>query len=322
MVSNRVLLSIMIVFSLFYTLPIYTAEEAINQDIINPPDQKVKSYITALTIAGSDSSGGAGIQADLKTFSALGCYGMSVVTALTAQNTQGVQAVHLVPREFIAQQMISIFDDISVGAVKVGMLGQSELIEEVSSLLSDFIQSKGLHLVVDPVMYAKSGDKLLDDSAIDTLVTKLIPLATIITPNIKEASALLDGRKLETNGNIEKAAQDLLKLGPKAVVIKGGGVNFDKEFSSDCFVYKDHDDIVRLKWLKNKRVLTMNVHGTGCTFSAAITAFLSHKNTLTEAVRLANEYLFYAISQGAAYKLGQGHGPVHHFFCSWEEKIH
>ena len=271
------------------------------------PETKQK-YFRALTIAGSDCSGGAGIQADLKTYSALGCYGMSVITVLTAQNTQGVQAIQELPPQFIIQQIQSILDDVGVDAVKVGMLFNSSIIKEVARALRE---NPVKNLVVDPVMFAKSGDRLLQEDAIDSYHQELLPLASVLTPNIAEASALLH-REINNREDMEQAAKDLCDLGPQAVVVKGG--NLLKESSDDCLFIKGED----VHWLPQERIATENVHGTGCTFSAAIAAFLARSFPLEQAVPEAKQYLTEALTAGAGYQLGQGKGPVLHFYQTWK----
>lgn len=269
-----------------------------------------QSYIRTLTIAGSDSGGGAGIQADLKTFSALGCYGMSVITALTAQNTQGVTGIHDVPAGFVAEQLSAVLGDIGVDAVKIGMLHNPATIREVAQALQRF---KVERVVVDPVMFAKSGDRLIQDQAVDALKTELFPLATVLTPNLKEASALLR-REIQSADDMERAAHQLGELGPRAVVLKGSAPATDN--GTDCFFIRDGAR-ESLQWLKQDRIDTHNVHGTGCTFSSAIAAYLGHGENLADAVRRAKEYISGAIEAGARYRLGHGKGPVAHFFKLW-----
>jgi hydroxymethylpyrimidine/phosphomethylpyrimidine kinase len=268
-----------------------------------------QNYARVLTIAGSDSGGGAGIQADLKTFSALGCYGMSVITALTAQNTTGVTGIHAVPPPFVAQQMAAIMDDIGVDAVKIGMLFSAELIESVAESLKRYGVDT---IVLDPVMVAQSGDKLLQDEAIEALKETLIPLATVITPNLPEAEVLL-ARGINGKEHIQKAASTLAELGSKSVLIKGG--HMETSDSSD-FLYI-HDG-KRFVVLPDERVQTPNIHGTGCTLSSAIAAHLAKGFDVEPAVRKAKEYIAKAIRAGAAYRIGQGSGPVHHFHEFWE----
>ena len=260
-----------------------------------------------LTIGGSDSSGGAGIQGDLKTFSALSCYGMSVITALTAQNTQGVQAVQDIPSKFISSQITSIFDDIRVDAVKIGMLFNASVVKEVAKCL---YKHKDLPIVLDPVMFAKSGDRLIEETAIEAIKKKLFPLATIVTPNIAEAAALV-GRHLQSPKEIEIATLELCSLGPEAIVVKGG--NLATQTSDDCMVTKGS----RLKWLKQKRILTQNTHGTGCTFSSAIASFLAQSYSIEDAIKLAKKYVTEALKAGSDISIGAGKGPVMHFYKTW-----
>lgn len=267
-----------------------------------------KSYCRVLTIAGSDSGGGAGIQADLKTIAANGCYGLSVITALTAQNTLGVSAIHAVPVDFVRAQMDVVLPDIGCDAVKIGMLFSAELIRTVA----EGLQHHGVQrIVLDPVMVAQSGDKLVQDEAIDALRKHLIPLADIITPNLPEASVLL-GRDIRTTVEIGQAAVDLADLGCGSVLIKGGHLE-----SGDC------DDCLYLAGQKRtitfpgRRIATSNNHGTGCTLSSAIAANMAKGAAVEVAVRRAKDYITAAITAGAAYTIGKGHGPVHHFHSFW-----
>lgn len=264
-----------------------------------------KHYHRVLTIAGSDSGGGAGIQADLKTISANGCYGMSVITALTAQNTLGVSGIHAVPVDFVAAQMEAVLSDIGADAVKIGMLFSPELIQTVAAGLRKFKVSR---IVLDPVMIAQSGDKLLQDEAIDALKTHLIPLAELITPNLPEASVLL-GREITDHSDVERAATDLLALGCANVLIKGG--HLEGGDSDDVLYCGDEKRLVRFP---GQRIATGNNHGTGCTLSSAIAANIAKGSDMINAVGLAKEYITGAIRAGADYRLGHGHGPVHHFF--------
>ncbi len=265
----------------------------------------MKTYRRVLTIAGSDSGGGAGIQADLKTIAANGCYGMSVITALTAQNTLGVTAIHAVPVDFVAAQMEAVLSDIGADAIKIGMLFSPELICTVAEYLKKFNIPV---IVLDPVMVAQSGDKLLQDAAIDALKEHLIPLATLITPNLPEAAVLL-GREIRTSETIEEATLELAQLGCANVLIKGGHLETE---TSDDLLYLGAEQ--RLINFPGVRIATRNNHGTGCTLSSAIAAFLARGNTIEEAVHLAKDYISGAIQAGAAYSIGQGHGPVDHFF--------
>jgi hydroxymethylpyrimidine/phosphomethylpyrimidine kinase len=268
-----------------------------------------KTYHTVLTIAGSDSGGGAGIQADLKTFSAIGCYGMSVITALTAQNTRGVTGIHAVPPSFAEEQLEAVFTDIGADAIKIGMLYSAELIEVVAQQLNKYGQDK---IVLDPVMVAQSGDKLLQDDAIEAIKEHLMPLAEVVTPNLPEATVLL-GRELQGLEEMQKAARDLARHGSKSILIKGGHLD-DDDSSTDLF-YLTRED--RFVMLEGDRIETRNNHGTGCTLSSAIASYLAKGFTTEDAVRKAKIYITEAIRSGAAYGLGGGHGPVHHFFEFW-----
>ena len=268
-------------------------------------DQLSKKYFRALTIAGSDSGGGAGIQADLKTFSANGCYGMSVITALTAQNTVGVTDIHPVPVKFVRAQIEAVLSDIGADAVKIGMLFSPELIRCVAEELDRF-QVK--NIVLDPVMVATSGDKLLQDDAIQALKDLLIPLASIITPNLPEAEILL-GHVISSPDAVAQAAAELTELGCPDILIKGG--HFEDGDSDDLLYF---GRVKRKVLLPAARINTTNTHGTGCTLSSAIAAYLARGKDVDEAVLLAKEYITRAIAAGAGYELGKGHGPVHHFY--------
>jgi hydroxymethylpyrimidine/phosphomethylpyrimidine kinase len=261
----------------------------------------------AVTIAGSDSGGGAGIQADLKTFSALGVYGASVITALTAQNTKGVTAIHDAPAPFIAAQIDAVFSDLDVGAVKIGMVSQRAAIEVIAAGLERWRQSK---VVLDPVMIATSGDRLLAPDAIDVLKRVLIPRALVITPNLPEAAALLDAPLAGTETDMREQAERLLALGPRAVLIKGGHAAGPE--SVDLLVAPS-----AFTRLAADRIATGNTHGTGCTLSSAIAAGLAKGLDLAEAARLAKSYVTAAIAASSRIKIGSGHGPVHHFHAWW-----
>lgn len=264
-----------------------------------------KKYQRVLTIAGSDSGGGAGIQADLKTFAANGCYGLSVITALTAQNTVGVSGIHPVPVDFVRQQMEAVLSDIGTDAVKIGMLFSPELIHTVAEVLTAYEVS---NIVLDPVMVATSGDKLLQDEAIEALKMTLIPIADIITPNLPEASVLLD-REMVSPDRIDQAARNICRLGCGSVLIKGG--HLQGQASDDCLYLGDSD---QFHFFPAKRVATRNTHGTGCTLSSAIAANIAKGNDILAAVKNAKHYISGAIAAGAAYTIGRGHGPVHHFY--------
>jgi hydroxymethylpyrimidine/phosphomethylpyrimidine kinase len=268
-----------------------------------------KEYCKVLTIAGSDSGGGAGIQADLKTFSAIGCYGMSAVTALTAQNTRGVSGIHAVPPDFAVQQIDAVFSDMGADAVKIGMLYSAELIEAVSKALKKHDARK---IVLDPVMVAQSGDKLLQDDAIEAIKTHLMPLADVVTPNIPEASVLC-GRQLKQWSDIESAAEALARHGSRSILIKGG--HGDQNESTDLLFLARENRFVSLT---ADRIQTRNNHGTGCTLSSAIAAYRAKGRDIEAAVQKAKSFMNRAIAAGAGYNLGHGHGPVHHFFQWWE----
>lgn len=271
-----------------------------------PEGEGFLKYKTILTIAGSDPSGGAGIQADLKTFSALHCYGMSAITALTAQNTQGVQAIQSLPSEFVISQLRSIFDDIEVNAIKIGMLERKEMIQQVAKYLKE-CKTTQCPIIVDPVMFAKSGDQLIEDEAIEVLKNEILPLATILTPNIHEACRLLQIPQISDKMEMEQAAFALLELGPQAVIIKG---------EMDCLVIKGHPNPY---WFEQEHIQTNNVHGTGCTFSAAIASFLARGEDILDSITKAKAYIHHTIETGAKYKIGHGKGPVFHFFSSWPQ---
>ncbi|MEM9628360.1 MAG: bifunctional hydroxymethylpyrimidine kinase/phosphomethylpyrimidine kinase [Pseudomonadota bacterium] len=260
-----------------------------------------------LTIAGSDSGGGAGIQADLKTMSALGAYGLSVITALTAQNTQAVTAIHDVPPDMIAAQLDAVFSDIRIDAVKIGMLSRPEVIEVVADRLSRY---EARTIVLDPVMVAKSGDNLLHPDAISALITHLIPLAMVITPNLPEAGVLLDRSPPADVDAMRTATADLRALGPKAVLLKGGHL-------ADGDAVDIFDDGKTQAALRGARIPTKNTHGTGCTLSAAIAALLGRGMELAPAARLAKTRIAEMIAAADQLDVGQGHGPVHHFHALW-----
>ncbi len=272
-------------------------------------DRPARTYRRVLTIAGSDSGGGAGIQADLKTIAALGCYGASAITALTAQNTTGVRAIHPVPPAFTAAQIDAVLEDIGADAVKIGMLYSSELIRTVAQSLRRW---GARHIVLDPVMVAQSGDRLLREEAVEALKEQLIPLADLITPNLPEAEVLL-GRPLRGAAEMEEALPDLGRLGSRAVLLKGG--HLEGAESTDL-LYVPHEG--RTVAFSSPRLATRNTHGTGCTLSAAVAAGLAKGRPLLEAVREAKAYLEAALRAGAGYAIGRGHGPVHHFHRFWE----
>ncbi|MDR3089962.1 MAG: bifunctional hydroxymethylpyrimidine kinase/phosphomethylpyrimidine kinase [Desulfobulbaceae bacterium] len=271
---------------------------------MNPP----KQYTRVLTIAGSDSGGGAGIQADLKTFAAHGCYGMSAITAVTAQNTMGVRAIHAIPAAVVRDQIEAVLEDIGADAIKIGMLFSPELIRTVAATLRRYAVK---NIVLDPVMAAQSGDRLLLDDALAALRDEMIPLARLITPNLPEAATLL-GRDSITGEEMAEAARELAGFGCENVLLKGGhlpGVRRD-----DALYWGEKN---RSIILPGQAVATRNNHGTGCTLSAAIAARLALGQDMETAVRAAKGYVTGALAAGSAYQIGQGHGPTQHFFRFW-----
>jgi hydroxymethylpyrimidine/phosphomethylpyrimidine kinase len=260
-----------------------------------------------LTLAGVDPSGGAGVFADLKTFSALGAYGTGIVVALTAQNTQDVTGVHLVPAAFVTQQIDTLFADVRIDAAKVGMLANAELVATVTEGLR---RHSVRRLVVDPVMVSKSGHHLLQPDAVEALRRELFPLAEIVTPNLPEAGVLLDRAEPRSIAEMRIAARDLLQFGARYVLLKGG--HLDSEESIDIL-----DDGTTQIELRSPRIATRNTHGTGCTLSAAIAALLPQRASIAEAVRDAKAYLTSAIAAAGQLSVGHGHGPVHHFQALW-----
>lgn len=271
------------------------------QDIPRPQ----RRYVRVLSIAGSDSGGGAGIQADLKTFAALGCYGMTAITALTAQNTQGVRAIHGVPPDMLRAQIDAVVEDIGVDAVKIGMLHASEVVQVVA----DAIRRHRLpNVVLDPVMVATSGDRLIAEDTVGTLVRELFPLATLVTPNLDEGGWLL-GRQITGEDELDAAAADLLALGARAVLLKGGHLPGERVV-----------DLLALPGgarhrLASARIATHNGHGTGCTLSSAIAAHLARGFPLVQAAQAARAYILGAIAAGADVHTGQGHGPLNHGYA-------
>ena len=261
----------------------------------------------ALTIAGSDPSGGAGIQADLKTFSALGVYGASVLTALTAQNTLGVQGIHAVPADFVSLQLESVLSDLSVRAVKIGMLSRPEVIDAV---VDGLVRHRVETVVVDPVMVATSGDLLLAPDAIGRLRERLLPRALLLTPNLPEAAALLGERQAVGEEEMARQAERLLGLSPRNVLVKGGHGGGPESVD----ILAGPDGIRRIPAPRHE---TRNTHGTGCTLSAAIAAFLARGEPLVPAVEAAKGYLTAAIVAADGLAIGAGAGPVHHFHAVW-----
>lgn len=263
----------------------------------------------ALTIAGSDSSGGAGIQGDLKTFAALRVYGASVITALTAQNTRGVQGIHDVPPDFVTAQIDSVFADLDVGAIKIGMLSQPATIRAVAEGLRRY--AGDLPVVLDPVMVATSGDRLISEEAVAALRDELMPLATLITPNLPEAAALLGEAAAGSENEAVAQARKILAVGARAVLIKGGHAEGNE--SVDHLVVSDGT----LRRFAAPRIVSTNSHGTGCTLSAAVAAGLAGRLDLVDAVARAKTYVTAAIRGADGISVGQGHGPVHHFHALW-----
>ena len=263
----------------------------------------------ALTIAGSDSGGGAGIQADLKTFSALGVYGASAIAALTAQNTKGVSGIFDVAPEFVRAQMDAVYSDMKVGATKIGMLGRADVIEAVAAGL---IAHRAKNIVLDPVMVATSGDLLLQPDAIDTLKRKLIPLALVVTPNLAEAAALSRTAPAKDETAMAKQGEAILNLGAQSVLVKGG--HFGGAEATDLLIDKGG-----VRRFSARRIETKNTHGTGCTLSSAIAAGLARGMPLTESIALAKKFVSEAIVAADGLKAGEGRGPVHHFYEWWKK---
>lgn len=264
-----------------------------------------QQYVRVLTIAGSDSGGGAGIQADLKTFAALGCYGMSAITALTAQNTRGVTAIHGVPPDFIGAQIDAVMDDIGAQAVKIGMLHAPDVVHAVAA----GIARHGMrNVVLDPVMVSATGARLIEPEATQALVRELFPRAVVITPNVDEAELLL-GRSVRHVDDLPAAARALLDLGARAVLLKGGHLAGDTV--RDLLLMPGQPPLA----MQDARIHTTNLHGAGCTLSSAIAAYLARGADLTQAVQGARDYVRAALASGATVRTGQGVGPLDHGFA-------
>lgn len=263
------------------------------------------TYPRVLSIAGSDSGGGAGIQADLKTFSALGCFGMTAITALTAQNTTGVRAIHAVPAQMLADQIDAVVEDIGVDAVKIGMLHSPEIVQTVARAIQRHALQK---VVFDPVMVATSGAVLIDKEAVNVLVRELFPRTAVITPNLDEA-ALLVQRTLNSELDMEAAAAELLTMGANAVLVKGG--HLQGEVVSDLLALASGEKI----WMRDSRIHTPNTHGTGCTLSSAIAAHLALGQPLVQAVQSARTYIRGALLHGVNVRTGKGSGPLNHSYA-------
>lgn len=257
-----------------------------------------------LSIAGSDPSGGAGIQADLKSISANGCFAMAALTALTAQNTTGVSGIHLPPVDFVRAQIDAVFADIRVDAVKIGMIANAEIARAVAQALRE--NAKDVAIVLDPVMIAKGGAPLLQPDAVGVVRDELLPMATLLTPNLPEAAHLLDQPTATTVEQMEAQGHALIKLGPQTVLMKGG--HLDGAQSPDCLVTAQG-----VNWYHSPRTATKNTHGTGCTLSSALAAQIAHGHALPQAVEAAKAYISNAITHADGLNVGSGHGPTHHF---------
>jgi hydroxymethylpyrimidine/phosphomethylpyrimidine kinase len=281
--------------------PIISGMTIQDVSLASSPDATSR-YVRVLSIAGSDSGGGAGIQADLKTFSALGCYGMTAITAITAQNTVGVSAIHGVPPEILKAQIQAVVEDIGVDAVKIGMLHSPEMVKVVAWAIDHYQLRR---VVLDPVMVATSGDRLIAQETVQVLVRELFPRAAVITPNLDEAALLL-GRDIHRVEQLDQAAGDLLAMGAQAVLLKGGHLTGEQVV--DVLA---QPGLARQR-LQSARIASRNVHGTGCTLSSAIASYLALGLPLPQAVEQARAYILQAIATGAQVKTGQGHGPLNH----------
>lgn len=263
------------------------------------------NYINVLTIAGSDSGGGAGIQADLKTFSALGCFGTSVITAVTAQNTMGVRSVHGIPAEMIKDQLQAVLEDIVPVAIKIGMINRAEVVQVIENELKTYNQY--VPVILDPVMVATSGDRLIEPDTVTQLVEKLFPLVTLVTPNIDEA-IILSGQEVHNLDDMIAAGRKIIKKGAKAVLIKGG--HLIGPIIYDVFISGNDAPVI----LESAFIASKNLHGTGCTLSSAIAAEMAKGNTLLIAIKNAKNYISQALQTGSEVKTGRGNGPLNHFF--------
>lgn len=269
----------------------------------------MKTYKRVLSIAGSDSGGAAGMQADLKTISACGCYAMTAITAVTAQNSLGVTDIHPVPLPSVEKQIRAVLDDLGTDVVKIGMLHSPEVIRLVVQLLKEYDIRR---IVADPVMVTACGDKLLQDEAIYTLRTELLPIATIITPNLFEAE-IITGQTIREQNDVFQAVRKMKDTGCRSALLKAGHLDVNPFY--DVLYDFEQDKEYRFK---TTRIDTLNTNGTGCSFASAIAAFLAHGEALEMAVEKAHSYLHRAIVEGAEYKIGQGHGSVHHFWNWWK----
>lgn len=266
--------------------------------------KKVYKYPTVLTIAGTDPTGGAGIQADLKTFSALGCYGMSVITALVAQNTCGVRAIHSVPPDFVLAQLQAVMEDVLPDAIKIGMVHSLELVNVIAKVLKQYPQ---IPVVFDPVMIATSGDRLIEERTIEAIVTQLFPLSALITPNMDEAS-LLAGMPVKTVEDMKVSSEKIMDMGTNALLLKGG--HLESAQLTSLLIEKKG----LIKALYSDKIETKNMHGSGCTLSSAIAAYLARGFALAEAVSKAQDYVHGAIYNAADVVIGKGNGPLNHFY--------
>jgi hydroxymethylpyrimidine/phosphomethylpyrimidine kinase len=273
---------------------------------------KFSHYPSVLTIAGSDSGGGAGIQADLKTFSALGCFGTSAITAITVQNTMGVSGIHSIPANIVQGQIVAVMDDIKPYAIKIGMVHSTELAEAISDTLQAY---QNTPVIFDPVMVATSGDKLIREDTVSVLKTALFPLMTLVTPNLDEAE-ILTGQRITNLEEMRTAAKALLQTGCTAVLLKGGHLKGRRLY--DVYVSTQGEEQI----FESDFIESENVHGTGCTLSSAIAAYLALGEELPEAIALARTYVHNAILHGKDVKTGHGHGPLNHFFNPFKLHIH
>jgi hydroxymethylpyrimidine/phosphomethylpyrimidine kinase len=269
-------------------------------------------YARVLSIAGSDSGGGAGIQADLKTMAALGCYGMTAITALTAQNTTGVRAIHAVPAQMLADQIDAVVEDIGVDAVKIGMLHSAEIVHTVAAAIDRHHLRR---VVLDPVMIATSGAVLIDEEAVAVLVRELFPKAAVITPNLDEAALLVRG-PIATENDMAAAARKLIELGANAALVKGGHLRGDTV--TDLLLVRGGEPV----WMQAPRIATRNTHGTGCTLSSAIASFLALDCELEDAVHRARAYIRGALEAGANVRTGAGSGPLNHGYAPRPMTLH
>lgn len=263
------------------------------------------NYINVLTIAGSDSGGGAGVQADLKTFSALGCFGTSVITAVTAQNTMGVRSVHGIPAEIIKDQLQAVLGDIAPVAIKIGMINRAEVVQVIEKELKNYNQY--VPIILDPVMVATSGDRLIEADTVTQLVEKLFPLVTLVTPNIDEA-IILSGQEIHNLADMITAGRKIIGKGAKAILIKGG--HLIGPIIYDVFIAENDAPVI----LESAFIASKNLHGTGCTLSSAIAAEMAKGNGLFVAIKNAKDYISKALQAGSGIKTGNGNGPLNHFF--------